>query len=416
MQKERMRIVIVGHIDHGKSTLIGRLFYDTDSMPPEKVKEIKSISAELGRPMEFAFMMDHLREERTRGITIDTAQTFFRSDRREYIIIDAPGHKEFIKNMMTGASQAEASILIIDAEEGVRDQSRRHAYILGMMDLRSNIVVINKMDKVGFSRDRFKEVRDEILAFLDTRGIEPQFVVPVSALQGDNVVSRSDKAPWYDGPTILEALDTVAKQPVIEGRPFRFPVQDVLDVDGKKVVVGRVESGAVEAGDAVLVAPEGRKVKIATVEEFLRERDSALAGESLGFTIEGELPVRGRVLAEKGNPPLVSDRIEASLFWMSPQAFEKGEQLTFRCTTQDVPAVIAEIRKRLNSSTLEVIQADASRIEDAEAGEVLIQTEAPVVVEKFTDIPELGRFVLERDNIIVAGGIITGVGIGGLRD
>jgi sulfate adenylyltransferase subunit 1 (EFTu-like GTPase family) len=408
MQKERMRIVIVGHIDHGKSTLIGRLFYDTGSLPPEKVEEIREISEKLGRPMEFAFMMDHLREERTRGITIDTAQTFFRSDRREYIIIDAPGHKEFIKNMMTGASQAEASILIIDAEEGVRDQSRRHAYILGMMDLKSNIVVINKLDKVGFDEARFIEVRDEILAFLDKRGIQPQFVVPVSALEGDNVVKRSERTPWYEGPTILEALDTVAKQPVIEGRPFRFPVQDVYERDGKRIVVGRVESGVVQAGDTVLVAPEDREIRIATVEEFQKERDQAVAGESLGFTVEGDPPGRSRVLADRNQPPRVSARIEGSLFWMAPKPFVKGETLTFRCTTQEVGARIAEIRQRLNSSTLEVIEADADRIEDAEAGEVLIETETPVVVEAFTDIPELGRFVLERDDIIVAGGIITG--------
>jgi sulfate adenylyltransferase subunit 1 (EFTu-like GTPase family) len=407
MEKERMRIVIVGHVDHGKSTLIGRLFFDTDSLPAEKMEEIRAVSKALGRPMEFAFLMDHLREERDRGITIDTAQTFFSSEKREYIIIDAPGHKEFIKNMMTGASQAEASLLIIDADEGVMDQSRRHAYILGMMDLRSNIVAINKLDKVDFAREKFEAVRGEILAFLAGQGIEPQFVVPVSALEGENVVRPSKRTPWYAGPTVLEALDNVVKPPVIEGRPFRMPVQDVYEVEGKKIVVGRVESGKVKAGETVLVAPGMAEARIDTVEAYGQTRTEARAGESLGFTLSGPLPRRGAVLAGRDTPPPVTSRVEASLFWMSPAPLDTSEGLTFRCTTQEVVARITRVKERLNASTLEVIETDASRLENAEAGEVVIETAVPVVVETFAHIPELGRFVLERDDRIVAGGIVT---------
>ena len=229
MQKEKLKFVIVGHVDHGKSTLIGRLFFDTGSLPADKIAEIEKISKELGRDVEFAFMMDHLQEERDQGITIDTAQAFFHTDKRDYVIIDAPGHVEFTKNMITGASQAQAAILIVDAAEGVREQTRRHAYLLSMLGLTQVAVVINKMDldSVRYSKQRFEQVVAELLEFCEPLGIKPMHIVPISAKQGENVAKKSTHMDWYIGPTVLELLDDFVVPSKPADKPMRFPIQDV---------------------------------------------------------------------------------------------------------------------------------------------------------------------------------------------
>ena len=208
-----MKIVIVGHVDHGKSTLIGRLFFDTGCLPEEKIEEVRKTCEALGRDMEFAFVMDHLEEERSQGVTIDTAQTFFNTDKRSYVIIDAPGHKEFIKNMITGASQAESAILIVDAEEGVREQTKRHAYILSLLGLDQVIVVINKMDLVNYKEETFNKLKDDVTAFLSSIKIKPSFVIPISAKEGDLVAKKLGRMEWYKGPTVLQALDAFKTRP-----------------------------------------------------------------------------------------------------------------------------------------------------------------------------------------------------------
>jgi len=258
MEKDTLGFVIVGHVDHGKSTLIGRLLFDTKSLPDEKMAEVERMSAELGREVEFAFVMDHLQEERDQGITIDTAQTFFHTEARDYVIIDAPGHKEFIKNMITGASQAQAALLVVDAEEGVREQTRRHAYLLGMLGLRQLTVLVNKMDRVGCARERFDEVAGDVKAFLSAVDLEAMHVVPISAKDGDNVASASERMPWYPGPTALEALDSFVVPVRPADKPTRLPIQDVYKVDDKRILVGRVESGAVTVGQDVVFLPSGR--------------------------------------------------------------------------------------------------------------------------------------------------------------
>ncbi len=409
--REGMKIVIVGHMDHGKSTLIGRLLYDSGSLSPDRMEVIRKTCEEMGKPVEFAFVMDHLREERERGMTIDTAQTFFRTPSRDYVIIDAPGHKEFIKNMITGASQAETSILVIDVNEGVMEQTRRHAYLLGMLNLKRNILVLNKMDLVGYSEKRFQEVRGGICAFLERLGISPAFAVPISGTRGDNFASRSEKMPWYTGPSIFEALDALEKDKDIHQRPLRMPVQDVYERKGERIVVGRIESGKLAGGDELLLFPEKRKVAVARVLEFGRERHAAEAGESIGLIVSGDGAVkRGDVLSAADNVPMLSRRLAASVFWMSPRPFAIGETLTLRANTQERSCVVREIRKRINSSTLDTVEEGASALAETEVGEIIIETAHPLAFEFFSFIPELGRFVLERGNDIVAGGIITQLG------
>ncbi len=406
-----MKIVIVGHVDHGKSSLIGRLLFETESLPPEKMEEIKRISNELGKKMEFSFIIDNLKEERDKGITIDTAQTFFKSDKRNYVIIDAPGHKIFIKNMMTGASQADTSVLIIDAYEGLREQTKRHAFILSMMNLKRNIVVINKMDMVEYKEEVFNKIKSEINDFMDNVDIEPMFIIPISAREGDNISKLSSNMKWYNGYTFLEALDALPIEIGIEGKPLRFPVQDVYNINGKKIIVGRIESGSLKTNDKVIIMPDKKEMVIKSIEEFGKVKNNAIVGESIGITLDDDFSIkRGDIICTPDNISPYTTLIKCNIFWMSQIPFSIDDKLIFRCTTQSVPCKIKRIIERTNSSTLELIERNAKILNDTEVGKIELETETPVSVELFSDIPELGRFILEKENSdIVAGGIITSV-------
>jgi small GTP-binding protein len=405
-EEHALPIVIVGHVDHGKSTLIGRLLYDTDCLPPDKYSEIQKSSEMLGREVEFAFVMDCFEEERSRGITIDTTQTFFKTPKRRYVIIDAPGHKEFLKNMITGSSQAEAALLIIDAFEGIRDQTRRHAYILGMLGFKQVCVLLNKIDLVHYSKDKFFELKNQVTDFLKQLNIHPTFVLPISAIRGDNVAQPSKKMPWFDGPTVLQALDTFEELKV-EQKPLRLPIQDIYTIDGKKILVGRIEAGHIRKGESVYLLPEKKKVEVKSIETFL-EKDVTIANfeESVGICLKGKHRVkRGQILTADLSST-ISDRIKANMFWMDPMGYRAGEPLLFRCVTQEVPCRIKKINRKFDPASMEWIEEGASTLRAAEVANILIDLEAPVVVDPFNDIPEMGRFVLEKDGRPVAGGII----------
>lgn len=408
MEKETLAFVIVGHVDHGKSTLIGRLLYDTKSLPEGKIAEIEQMSKDLGREVELAFVMDHLQEERDQGITIDTAQTFFHTDKHDYVIIDAPGHKEFIKNMITGASQAQAALLIVDAEEGVREQSRRHAYLLGMLGLEQVTVLINKMDRVSYSRERFDEVAAEMEKFLDALGLKSLHVVPISAKTGENVASKAEQMAWYEGVTALEALDRFVVPVRPSEGPMRLPIQDVYKVDDKRMLVGRVESGTIRTGQDVMFQPSGSGTVVRSIEKFLEgPLASAEAGESVGITIDDPLFVeRGQIACEKTSQPTVTDTIRANVFWMNRTPLALGEKLKIKLGTQEVPASVSEIARRIDSSSLEVIAENSEELRNNEIAELTVTTKEPIALDSFYDVPELGRFVLVRGHDIVAGGII----------
>jgi len=406
MEKEKLKFVIVGHIDHGKSTLIGRLFYDTDSLPEGKIEEIKQICESLGKDLEFGYVMDHLEEERDQGITIDTAQTFFNTEMRDYVIIDAPGHVEFIKNMISGASQAEAAVLIVDAEEGVKGQTKRHAYILGMLGLNQVIVVINKMDLVGYDQARFETVKSELLDFLSDIKIVPSYVIPISAKDGDFIASPDSNMDWYHGPTMLKALDSFTIKKSAKDKPLRLVVQDVYNID-KRIIVGRVESGIIKKGDRIKVLPSGEETYVESIEEYLRDVTEAEAGKSTGITTKDKLFIdRGNVIVHDDDMPVLSDHIRANIFWMDKIPFKQGDTLRFRCATQDVACEIEKINTVINSSSLEVIAKDTTQIKNREVADIIIRTGKPVVVENFNKIEALGRFVLGTEDTL-AGGIIT---------
>ncbi len=405
--QDALRFVIVGHVDHGKSTLIGRLLYDTDSLPEDKIEEVRRTCEELGREMEFGFLMDHLEEERSQGITIDTAQTFFKTGKRRYVIIDAPGHKEFIKNMITGASQAEAALLIVDANEGLKEQTKRHAYILKMLGLCQVVALVNKMDLADHSKDRFDAVRADLLTFLSTVGIQPGTTVPISARNGDNIAFASRNMPWYEGPTVLDALDSFTSTEPAVLRPLRFPIQDVYKVKDKRILVGRVEAGRIRKGEEVSFLPQGTGTRINSVEILWKDRAEAEAGECAGITLEDPLFIeRGAVACPPSDRPTVTSRIRANVFWMSKQPYSSGEDLSLRVATQEVRAHL-RIEKKMDSSSLDPIAENPDKVFETEVAEMTIETKHPIVVENFSDTQELGRFVLVRGLDVVAGGIIT---------
>jgi sulfate adenylyltransferase large subunit len=403
-----LSFVIVGHIDHGKSTLIGRLLYDTDSLAPDKIEEVRKASAQQGRETEFAYLLDHLEEERKQGITIDTTQVFFKTAKRPYVIIDAPGHVEFVKNMITGASQAEAAVLIIDVTEGVKEQTKRHSYFLSLLGLSQVIVVLNKMDLVSFSKERFDIVKRDIQEFLKSIDIGPKLYIPISAMSGDNIIRRSENMKWYQGSTFLESLDTLQRVLSPSDRSLVLPIQDVYRIGDQRINVGRVEAGTIRQGVEIKVVPSGQVTRVNSIEKFLEQSDHAVAGECIGLTTADSVFLdRGDVLCLPGAEPILTNIITAKIFWMSKRGYAKDDKLIMRCATQETSCKIERIAKRINSSTLDIITEDAEKIDDLEVAEVTIKTKRPVAIRDFNDVQELGRFVLVRDEDTCAGGIIT---------
>jgi len=403
-----LEIVIVGHVDHGKSTLIGRLFYDTGSLPVEKYEQIKYLCEREGRQFEFAFLMDALEEEREQNVTIDTAQTYFKTARRRYVIIDAPGHKEFLKNMLTGAAQADAALLLVDAAEGVREQTQRHAYVLSLLGIQQVIVAINKLDLVDWSERVYEKVRDDAARFLHGLGITPSYTVPISARDGDNVANRSEHTPYYDGPTILEALDSFNDIRSPDHLPLRFPLQDVYRWDDDRYYVGRLEAGGVKVGDEIVLRPSDRKAKIRSIEVWNSDdRRNAVAGESVALTFDQELfAERGEVVSLATQPTRVATEVVASVFWLGQQPLRKGQKLTFKLATAETEATVVQIDERIDSSTLQITERHAEQIENTEAGLVTLSLKRPVALDTYEENSRLGRFVLVVDGIVRGGGTV----------
>src|SRR6202163_5115387 len=321
--RPQVRIVIVGHVDHGKSTLVGRLLHETGSLPDGKLEMLKAVSARRGMPFEWSFLLDALQTERDQGITIDTTQIRFRTRSRDVVLIDAPGHAEFLRNMITGASQADGAVLIIDALEGVRDQTRRHGYLLHLLGVKQVAVVVNKMDRVDFSADRFKAISDEISAHLIDLGVTPTAVIPISARDGDGVAERTPRVDWYDGPTVVEALDALEPARPLERLALRLPGQAIYKFDDRPIVAGRIESGSLGAGDEIVIMPAGKIAKIRSVEGWPATpvKGSQTAGRSVGITLDRELFIeRGDVIAHVGTSPRDTRRIRARIFWLHDKA------------------------------------------------------------------------------------------------
>ncbi len=397
---ERLDIVAVGHVDHGKSTVIGRLMADTGSLPEGKLDQVKAMCAMNARPFEYAFLLDALKNEQAQGITIDTARCFFTTARRHYIIHDAPGHVEFLKNMITGASRAQAALLVIDANEGVRENSKRHGYILSMLGIRQISVLVNKMDLLEWDREAFQAVTDEYADFLARLGVHPASFIPVSARDGANIVARAAEAPWYDGPTVLEQVEGFRRLDDDLDRPFRMPLQDVYKFtaagDDRRIFAGTVESGRVRPGDGVVFLPSGKRSTVRTIEVLSGPRpDEAYAGQAIGLTLEtqvyakpGELMVRVDEQA-----PSLATRLRANVFWMGTAPMVRGRRYVLRMGAARVPVELESVLSVLDEQELEAVTG-AGQVERHDVAEVIFRTTRPVAFDAADELEPTSRFVV----------------------
>lgn len=409
--RDRMNIVIVGHVDHGKSTLLGRLYADTGTLAEGKVEKIQAICKQQGKEFEYAFLFDAFLEEQQQGITIDTARTFFRWAGRQYIIIDAPGHKEFLKNMISGAARAEAALLLIDALEGVREQSKRHGLLLSMLGVKQVTVVVNKMDLVGYRQDTFDGIEKEYREFLAQLNVTPQFVIPASAKLGDNIAKPSPNLSWYTGPTVLDSLAKFSSESEKAEQPLRFPIQDVYKFDARRILVGRVTSGRLKVGDRLICSPSNKTAIVQTLEAFNIEPPptQAQAGQSVGVTLDEQIFVeRGEVISHQDSLPLVSTSFRANLFWLGRRPLEINKPYLVRLGTREVECHVVAIHRIVDATDLSLDnQETKTSVQRNEVAEITLQSKAPLAFDLYNHFESTGRFVLVDDYDVAGGGIIT---------
>jgi bifunctional enzyme CysN/CysC len=405
-------IVITGHVDHGKSTIVGRLLADTGTLPEGKLEAVRATCARHSKPFEYAFLLDALKDEQAQGITIDAARVFFKSALRHYIIIDAPGHVEFLKNMVTGAARAHAALLVIDAQEGVRENSRRHGYLLSMLGIRQIVVVVNKMDLVGREHQVFERLSSEYVQFLANVGVTPAHVIPVSGFHGENVAARAESMPWYEGPTVLEALDrfTAPEPPVAQ--PFRMPVQGVYKFtarsDERRIVAGAVETGRLRVGDDVVFYPSGKRSRVRSIEAFNRPTTyEARAGQATGFTLEEQIYVtRGEIAVRVDErPPLVSTRLRVNLFWLGRAPLVSRKDYALKLGSARVPARLETVHRVIDAAELASSEG-RDRVERHEVAECTLALGRPLAFDPAEEFERTGRFVIVDDTDICGGGIV----------
>jgi len=412
LDRERIHVVIGGHVDHGKSTVIGRLLVDTGSLPKGKLAQVQAACAKNAKPFEYAFLLDALKDEQAQGITIDAARCFFKTSKRDYVVIDAPGHVEFLKNMITGAAQAEAALLVIDAKEGILENSKRHGYLLSMVGIQQISVLVNKMDLVDYREERFSDIQKEYREFLKHLNIEPVSFIPISARNSENIVSRSGSMAWYKGLTVLEQLDDFGRENSKTALPFRFPVQDIYkfteEGDDRRILAGTVETGSVNVGDEVIFLPSGKRSEIQSVEMFnTKPKSSAFAGEAPGFTLKTQVYVRrGELMVKATEPiPFVGTRFKANIFWMGKVPLVKGKKCKLKLGAFRSTAVLAEVLNVMDSSSLGDIK-NKQQVDRHDVAECVFETAKPIAFDKAAAVKETGRFVIVDHYEIAGAGIV----------
>lgn len=413
-RREDMNIVIVGHVDHGKSTIIGRLLADNNMLPEGKLEQIKEKCRRNSKPFEYAFLLDALKDEQSQGITIDAARVFFSTEKRNYIILDAPGHVEFLKNMVTGASRAEAALMVIDANEGIMENSKRHGYLLSMLGVKQISVLVNKMDIVSYSEKRFEEIKRSYGEFLREINVKPESFIPVSGTCGDNIVNPSrENMPWYTGKTVMEQLESFASAGTNSNLPLRLPVQDVYkftaDGDDRRIVAGTVETGILKNKTEVVFYPSGKRGRIKSIEAFNQPLpEMVYAGIATGFTLEEQIYVKrgDMVSAADEKAPLVSDKIYANVFWLGKAPFSCGVKYYVKLGTAKLAARLESVKSVLDAVTLE--KTHKNEIARNEVGECIISFDRPQAFDTVENNPFTSRFVIVDNYEICGGGIITG--------
>ncbi|MEM4729659.1 MAG: translation elongation factor EF-1 subunit alpha [Thermoplasmata archaeon] len=416
-EKPHLNIVFIGHVDHGKSTTIGRLLLDTGHIQQYIIDKFKEEAAAKGKTtFEFAWVMDQLKEERERGLTIDVAHKPFHTDKYYFTIIDCPGHRDFIKNMITGTSQGDGAILVCSAAEGAQTQTREHIFLARTLGIPQLVVAINKMDAVDYKQEKYEETKTACVNLLKNVGYKTDTIafVPISAYMGDNVAKRSDKMPWYKGPTLVEALNgfTVPEKPI--GKPLRIPVQDVYTITGVGTVpVGRVETGVLKPNDKVIFMPSGKVGEVKSIEMHHQALQQAIPGDNIGFNVRGiskQDVKRGDVVGHADNPPTVAKSFTARIMVLNhPSVITAGYTPVFHCHTAQVACTIEAILQKLDPKTGAVIEQNPTTIKTGDAAVIKVRPTKPMVVETAKDFPPLGKFAIRDMGITVAAGMVIEV-------
>ncbi len=410
--RELINVVVVGHVDHGKSTLIGRLLADTKSLPQGKLEQVRAMCAGSAKPFEYAFLLDALKDEQSQGITIDTARCFFKTEKRRYIIIDAPGHIEFLKNMITGAARADAAFIVIDAEEGIKENSRRHGYMISMLGIGQVSVLVNKMDLVGYREEVFNGIRNAYADFLGRLNVHAVSFIPISAFKGENVTAKSDLMAWYGGVTVLGQFDAFKKGNERAGLPFRFPVQDIYkfteDGDTRRIFAGTVETGQAKTGDEIVFLPSGKRSRISTIEGFNTPvRTTVGPGAAVGFTLQTQVYVKpGEVMAKVSEAqPHVSSRFRANLFWMGHAPMIKDKKYRLKLGALRAPLQLVEILNVVDASDMTSV-ANKQQVDRHDVAECILETPRPVAFDLAGEVRFTGRLAIVDNCEIAGAGIV----------
>ncbi|MGA9403230.1 translation elongation factor EF-1 subunit alpha [Haladaptatus sp.] len=413
--KPHQNLAIIGHVDHGKSTLVGRLLFETGSVPEHVIEQHKREAEEKGKGgFEFAYVMDNLAEERERGVTIDIAHQEFDTDEYYFTIVDTPGHRDFVKNMITGASQADNAVLVVAADDGVAPQTQEHVFLARTLGINELIVAVNKMDSVNYDEDRYREVVDEVTKLLNQVRFDTEDAsfIPISALAGDNIVEQSDEMPWYDGSTVLEALNDLPMPEAPTDAPLRLPIQDVYTISGIGTVpVGRVETGMLNMGDTVSFQPSDVSGEVKTIEMHHEEVPEAGPGDNVGFNVRGVGKNdirRGDVCGPADDPPKVADTFTAQIVVMQhPSVITAGYTPVFHAHTAQDACTIESIDQKIDPASGEVVEENPDYIQSGDAAVVTVRPQKPLSIEPSSEIPELGSFaVRDMGQTIAAGRVL----------
>ncbi len=410
INSQQLTIAVCGHIDHGKSTLIGRLLLDTRSLSDDKLKELKNIAKNFGEETQLAYLSDQLKEERERNITIETTQIFLKTHKRPYCLIDTPGHLEFIRNMLTGTSQAQAALLLVDIQEGIADQTRRHAYLLKFLSITNIIVVVNKMDLVEYSQRRFEEIKKELLILFSELQIKAHLIIPICAKSAENISHPSKKMRWYHGPCLINGLDALTSNDKNTNTNFRLPVQDIYTQSKERIIVGRIASGRVSQGEKAVVMPFGKTTTVQSLKIFGKNKKSAETGESIGLTLGEDVDIkRGDILCTIDKQASATKSFYGNIFWLSDKELLQGQTITLQCSTQRFTCQVTKIIEAIDPTNLKVIERNAKSLKQNQAALIEFTLLAPALLEKYSDVAELGRYTIESGNELCAAGTVLSV-------
>ncbi len=423
-KKPHLNLIVIGHVDHGKSTLMGRFLYEVGAVDPRIIQQYEEEAKKLGRETwKYAWVLDKLKEERERGLTIDLGFYKFETKKYFFTLIDAPGHRDFVKNMITGASQADAAVLVVSAKEGEFEagispagQTREHVFLAKTMGVDQLMVCINKMDTVNYSKERYEEVKGVLSKLLRMVGYNVKEIafIPTSAWYGDNVTKKSERTPWYDGPTMLEAFDNFKEPPRPIDKPLRIPIQDVYTIKGVGTVpVGRVETGVLRVGDKVIFNPPKAVGEVKSIETHHTPIQEAVPGDNIGFNVKGvsrDQLRRGDVAGHLDNPPTVAEEFTGRIFVIfHPTAIAAGYTPVLHVHTATTPVTFAELLQKIDPRSGSVAEENPQFIKQGDAAVVRFKPRKLIVIEKYSELPQLGRFAIRDSGRTIAAGVVLDV-------